>query len=154
MWHLIACIISVSLPFLNWIKTKIKWFLSYFWINVGNINSEIRTTNIISFPERETNWNFTGCQVPPFMTVLIPHILFNVSWMIKCLFLRTMEPLKAWMVLLIVLIILDFKGTGHAWFFSAFYYKEASFVCFLAHQVPSENVKHTCSCKTLTTLWE
>ena len=29
---------------------------------------------IISFQERETNWNFTGCQVPHFMIVLIPYI--------------------------------------------------------------------------------
>ena len=28
----------------------------------------------ISFQERETNWNFTGWQVPHFMIVLIPYI--------------------------------------------------------------------------------
>ena len=47
---------------------------------------------IISFfdpvPERETNWNFTGCQVPHFIIVLIPYInLLNLSWIKKnCLF--------------------------------------------------------------------
>ena len=30
-----------------------KWFLSYLWINVGNINSEIQI-KIISFQERES----------------------------------------------------------------------------------------------------
>ena len=29
---------------------------------------------IISFQKRETNWNFTGCQVPHFKIVLIPYI--------------------------------------------------------------------------------
>ena len=37
MWHLTACKIAGSLSFLNW-----NDFLSYLWINVGNINSEIR----------------------------------------------------------------------------------------------------------------
>ena len=38
---------------------------------------------IISFQERETDWNFTGCQVPHFMIVLILYInLLNLS-MIK-----------------------------------------------------------------------
>ena len=33
--------------------------------------------------------------MPHFMIVLIPYInLFNLSWIKKCLFLRTMEPLK------------------------------------------------------------
>ena len=31
--------------------------------------------------KRETNWNFTGCQVPHFIIVLIPYInLLNISW--------------------------------------------------------------------------
>ena len=35
-----------------------------------------------------------GCQVPHFMIVVIPYInLINLSWIIKCLFLRNMEPL-------------------------------------------------------------
>ena len=40
MWHLTACKYSFSLAFLNWIKNEMI-FLSYLWINVGNINSEI-----------------------------------------------------------------------------------------------------------------
>ena len=44
--------------------------------------------------EWETNWNFTDCQVQHFMIVLIPYInLLNLSWIIKCQFLRNMEPL-------------------------------------------------------------
>ena len=43
--------------------------------------------------ERETSWNFTGCHVPHLMIVLIPYInLLNLSWIIKCQFLRNMEP--------------------------------------------------------------
>ena len=41
MWHLAAYKISISLSFLNWIKNEMI-FLSYLWINVGNINSEIQ----------------------------------------------------------------------------------------------------------------
>ena len=37
MWHLKACKISVSLLFLKWNDS-----LSYLWINVANINSEIQ----------------------------------------------------------------------------------------------------------------
>ena len=37
MWHLTASKISVSLSFFNWIKNE-TIFLSYLWINVGNIN--------------------------------------------------------------------------------------------------------------------
>ena len=49
----------------------------------------------ISFKERGTNWNFTGCQVPHFRIILMPYInLLKLSWIIKCLFLRDMEPLE------------------------------------------------------------
>ena len=45
--------------------------------------------------EQETNWNYTGCQVPHSMIVFIPSInLLNLSWIPKCLFLRKMEPLQ------------------------------------------------------------
>ena len=53
-----------------------KWFLSYLWINVGNIKSEIRLKIIsvlIQLKKTETNWNFTGCHMPHFMIVLIPY---------------------------------------------------------------------------------
>ena len=58
-----------------------SFFLLYLWINVGNIFLRDMTKKIISFQERENNWNFTGCQVPHFMIVLIPYInLLNLSW--------------------------------------------------------------------------
>ena len=39
--------------------------------------------------KRETNWNFTGCQMSHFMIVLIPYVkLSNLSWINKYLFLR------------------------------------------------------------------
>ena len=42
---------------------------------------------IISFRERETNCNFTCCQVPHFMIIFIPYInLLNLSWIIKVYF--------------------------------------------------------------------
>ena len=45
--------------------------------------------------ERETNWNFTGCQMLHFMIVLISYTnLLNLSLIIKCQFLRNMEPLR------------------------------------------------------------
>ena len=43
MWHFTACKISVSLSF------EMKWFYSYLWITVANINSEIRKTNYFIF---------------------------------------------------------------------------------------------------------
>ena len=51
--------------------------------------------NIILFQERETNWYFTGCNVPHFMIIFIPYInlLKLFFFIIKCLFLRNMEPL-------------------------------------------------------------
>ena len=95
MWHLTACKFSASLSFLNLIKTEMI-FLSHLWINVGNcyIKYADGKKQNISFRERETNWKFTGCQVPHFtsMIVLIPCInLSNLCWIIKCLFLRNME---------------------------------------------------------------
>ena len=99
MWHLTACKISVNLLSLNWIKKFFFFFFFFFffllnlWINVGNINSEIQW-KIISFQEPETNQSFAGCQVPHYRIALIPHInLLNLSWIIKCLFMRNMEPL-------------------------------------------------------------
>ena len=64
MLHLTASKISVSLWFFNWIK------------NEKSLQHLFRDTikKIISLQEQETNWNFTGCQVPHFMIVLIPYI--------------------------------------------------------------------------------
>ena len=47
--------------------------------------------------KRETNWNFTGCQMPHFMIVLIIYIhQFIKPFLDKkiSIFLRNMEPLK------------------------------------------------------------
>ena len=45
--------------------------------------------------ERQTEVLQTVRQVPNFMIVLIPYInLLSLPWVIKCLFLRNMEPLK------------------------------------------------------------
>ena len=59
------------------------FFLSYFWINVGNINRDTIKNHFIFDPvqeQEETNRNFTACQVPHFMIVLIPYInLLNLT---------------------------------------------------------------------------
>ena len=55
----------------------------------------IKKIRFIFYPvqERETNWFFTGCQMPYFMMVLILYInLFKLSWLVWCLFLKNMEP--------------------------------------------------------------
>ena len=82
-------------------RSWMKWFfLSYLWINVASINSEIQCTiknHFIFDPvqKRETNWNFTGCQMPHFMIVLILYAnLLNLSWNKKMSVLRSMEPLN------------------------------------------------------------
>ena len=51
---------------------------------------------MITFKKKtETNLNFTGSQLPHFMTVLISCVnLLNLYWIIKCLFLRNIEPLR------------------------------------------------------------
>ena len=49
----------------------------------------------ISSQLRETKWNFSCYQVPYFKIVLVQYInLLNVSWIIKSLVLKNMEPLK------------------------------------------------------------
>ena len=80
MWHLKACKISVSLSFLNGLK--MNDFLLYFWMLATLIQRYSRNHFIFDpVQERETNWNFTGCQMPYFFIVLIPYIcLLNLSW--------------------------------------------------------------------------
>ena len=87
-----------------------------------------RYVKIISFQEREINWNFTGRQMPYFMIILKLYInLLNLSWIIKCLFLRNMEPLRG----------LDGR-------FSAIFLQGRQLfwfpIYFLAHQAPSEKL--------------
>ena len=74
--------LKLSLSFLNWIKNE----MIFYRISELMLATLIQRYDkkIISFQERETNWNFTGCQVPHFMIVLIPYInLLNLSWIIK-----------------------------------------------------------------------
>ena len=46
--------------------------------------------------KRETNWNFTGCQMPHFMIVLILYQFIKpfLDKKKKSLFLRNMKPLR------------------------------------------------------------
>ena len=93
MWHLTACKISVSLSFLYWIKNEMIFYRTS-ELMLAILIQRYGKNHFIFYPvqERETNWNFTGCQVPHLMFVLIPHIyLSNLSWIIKCLFWGNME---------------------------------------------------------------
>ena len=94
MWHLTACKILVSLPF--WKLDKKNEMIFYRIAKLMLVTLIQRyDKNIFSFQERETSWNFTGFQLSHFVIVLIPYInLLNLSWIIKCLFLRNIEPLK------------------------------------------------------------
>ena len=61
-----------------WTRLKMKcfffvFFLSYLWINVANINSEIRL-KIISFQERRDELKFYRLSGARFMFLLIPYI--------------------------------------------------------------------------------
>ena len=120
MCHLTACKISVSLSFFYKKENAFLLFFFFFFfvfffffffcfvlflflflffyraseLMLATLIQGYNKKNI-SFQERETNCNFTGCQVPHFMIVSIPYInLLNFSWIIKCLFLRNMEPLR------------------------------------------------------------
>ena len=79
MWHMTACKISVSLSFLKWVKNE----MNFYRISELMLETLIQRHDkkIISFQERETNWNFTGYQVSHVMIVLMPYInLLNLSW--------------------------------------------------------------------------
>ena len=41
--------VNIKLVSRFWTESKMKWFLSYLWINVGNINSEIRQKKSFHF---------------------------------------------------------------------------------------------------------
>ena len=77
---------------------KMKWFLSYLWINVDNINSEVRYKKIILFLiqfKNERPAEMYRLSDVTFMIVLIPCInLLNLSWTIKCIFLRAIALLN------------------------------------------------------------
>ena len=93
MWHLTACKNPLSLLFLNWVK-KMKWFYCIPELMLATLIQRFDKKNrFIFYPvqERQTNWNVTGYQVPYFM--IIRYNRLNLSWIIKCQFVRTMEPL-------------------------------------------------------------
>ena len=80
MWHPTACKISVSRSILKWIRNeKIFFIVSMNWLHYFR-----DTIKIISFQERDTNWNFTGYQMLHFVIILIPYInLLNLSWILE-----------------------------------------------------------------------
>ena len=79
MWHLAACKISVGLSFLKW-----NDFYRISELMLATLIQGYDKKNHFSFDpvqKWEASWNFTGCQMPHFMIVLIPYInLLNLSW--------------------------------------------------------------------------
>ena len=75
--------------------SKMKWFFIVSELMLATIIQGYDKKKIISFQERETNWNLTGCKMPHVMIILIPYMnLLNLSWIQKCIFLRNMELLR------------------------------------------------------------
>ena len=61
-----------------WTGSWQKWN-DFYRISELMFTDTIKKINL--FQERQTSWNFTDCQVPHFMIVLIPYInLSNLSW--------------------------------------------------------------------------
>ena len=57
------------------VSLEMKSFLWYLRINVANRDAINIISILILFKKQETNWNFTGCQLPHFMILLILCIL-------------------------------------------------------------------------------
>ena len=73
----------------------IFFFFFFFFCRI----SELMLATLIQRYDKKNHFisktNFTDSHVPHFMIVLIPYInLLNISWIIKSLFLRNMEPLR------------------------------------------------------------
>ena len=88
--------------FLNWIKNEIIFYRVSELMLATLIQRYDK--KIISFQERQTNWNFTGCQVPHFIISISYLNSLNLSWIQKkkkkkkkknVYFLMTMEPLSS-----------------------------------------------------------
>ena len=70
-----------------------KWFFIIALNHCWRYNK--KSFHFWSKSKQKTNRNFTGCQIPHCMMVLILYINFSkLSWIKKCLFLRNMEPLR------------------------------------------------------------
>ena len=99
---IIKCDISQPVKFQiisgSWTGSKLNWFT--YRISELMLPTFIQRyvkNHFIFDPvqTRETNRKFTGCEMPHFMIILIPYInLLNLSWIMKCPFLRNTEPLR------------------------------------------------------------
>ena len=91
MWQLTACKKSVSLRFLTFIKNEMFLYrISEVMLQTLIKKYDKKSFHFYPVQKRETNWNFTGCQVPRFMIVLI---FFKPFLDNKMSVLRTTEPL-------------------------------------------------------------
>ena len=89
MWHLTACKISVRLSFLNWIKNEM-----IFIVSLPATFYRILSATLIQRYDKKS-FHFKNQRLTEILqAVLIPYInQLNLSLIIKCLFLRNMEPL-------------------------------------------------------------
>ena len=86
----------------SWAGSKMKWFFFFFFriseLMLPTLIQRYNKNHFIfdSLQKLETNWDYTDCQMPHFMIVLIPYVNFIIPFMDKkkCIFLRKMEPLK------------------------------------------------------------
>ena len=78
MWHITVYNISVSLSFLKW---YVFYRVSELMLPTLIQRYDKKSFIFYTVQKRDTNWNFTGCQMPHFMIVLILYInLSNLSW--------------------------------------------------------------------------
>ena len=81
-----TCKIRVSHSFFNWVKNEMT-LNRISELMLATLIQRYDKKSIISFQEQETHLNFTGCQVPHFIILLILYIdLLNLSWIIKSIF--------------------------------------------------------------------
>ena len=103
MWYLTTCKISVSLLFLNRIKNE----MIFYRISELMLPTLIQRYDkkIISFLIQLTNWNFTGCQMPDFISDCINIIYQFIKPVLaknKYLFLRNMEPISSYQCFFVI----------------------------------------------------
>ena len=93
MWHLRACKNSVSLSFLNWIKNEMIFDRISELMLVTLIRDMIKRSFRFKNERLIEILQAVRCHI---LCLCLYHIfnLLNLSWLIKCLFLRNMEPLR------------------------------------------------------------
>ena len=93
MWYLTAFKIAVSLSFSKWIENEIIFFYRISELMVATLIQRYDKKSLHFKNERLTEiLQSVRCQILR-MNISIPYTnLLNLSWIIKCLILRNMEP--------------------------------------------------------------